>query len=136
MSVSQMLWLGSAAITSVIAAYYGVLATHRWFRSRSLLGPTLPETRETLRRLLAVSRQGNSLTLIRLTLFYGGLSFLVVAVAAREWPGLRNWGHTLIIIIKDLGLALTSIIGNCKLTLKNVCRARRTLKTLRIFKTG
>jgi len=88
MSVSQVLWLGSAAIASVIAAYYGVLAAHRWFRSRSVLGPTFPETRETLLRLLAVSRQGNRLTLTRLTLFYGGLSVLVVAVVAREWPGL------------------------------------------------
>ncbi len=87
MSLSQGLWLGSAATTSVIAAYYGVLATRRWVRSRLVLGPTLPDTRETLRRLLAVSRQGNRLTLTRLTLFYGGLSVLVAAAVAREWPG-------------------------------------------------
>lgn len=88
MSVSQVLWLGSAATTSVIAACYGVLAAHLWLRSRSVLGPIRPETRETLHRLLAISQQGNDLTLTRLTLFYGGLGVLVVAVAAREWPGL------------------------------------------------
>ena len=88
MSLSQVLWLGSAATSSVIAAYFGVLATHTWLRSRSVFGPTPPETRETLRRLLDVSRQGNHLALSRLTLFYGGFGVFVVAVAAREWLGL------------------------------------------------
>ncbi len=86
MSLSQVLWLGSATATSVIAAYYGMLAAHRWLRSRSVLGPTLPETRKTLRRLLEVSRQGSRLTLTRLTLFYGGLGVFIVAIAAWEWP--------------------------------------------------
>lgn len=86
MSLSQVLWLGSATVTSVIAAYYGMLAARLWLRSRSVLGPTLPETRKSLRRLLDVSRQGSRLTLTRLTLFYGGLGVFVVAVTAWEWP--------------------------------------------------
>ncbi len=88
MKLSQVLWIGSAAATSVIAAYYGVLAAYMWLRSRSVLDPTPREAHETLRKLLDVSRQGNRLMLTRLALFYGGLGALVVAIAAREWLGL------------------------------------------------
>ena len=89
MAFSQLLWVGLAAATSMVAAYYGVLAARIWLRSRSLLGgPISREARNTLRRLLDVSRQGNGLRLARLTLFYGGFSALVVAIAAREWLGL------------------------------------------------
>ena len=88
MSLPQVLWVGSAATTSVIAAYYGMLAAHIWLRSRSLLGPTSPETHKTLRKLLEVSRQGRGLTVTRLTLFYVGLGMFVVTIAAREWIGL------------------------------------------------
>lgn len=88
MAFPQMLWIALAAATSMAAAYYGVLATHMWLRSRSVLGPMPREAHETLRRLLDVSRQGDGLRLARLTLFYGGLGALVVAIAAREWLGL------------------------------------------------
>lgn len=88
MNWSQVLWLGLAVASSVIAAYYGALAVHRWLRSRSVLGPTPREAHETLRRLLDVSRQGDRLKSIRVTLLYGGIGALVVAITAREWLGL------------------------------------------------
>jgi hypothetical protein len=83
-----MLWIGLSAVTSIVAAYYGVLAVHMWLRSRAVLGPIPHDVHVTLRRLLDVSQQGNGLRLMRLKLFYGGLGALVVAIAAREWLGL------------------------------------------------
>lgn len=88
MSFLQMLWIGLAAATSMVAGCYAVLAAHIWVRSRAVLGPTTPEARVTLRRLVEVSRQGDGLRLMRLTLFYGGLGALVLSIAAREWLGL------------------------------------------------
>jgi hypothetical protein len=63
-----------------------------------VLGPTLPETRKILRKLLAISQQGNRQKFIRLTLFYAGLGILVVAVAARVWLGLIVAGTPFILI--------------------------------------
>lgn len=85
MVLSEVLWTATAAVTSVVACWYGVLATHMWLRSRVVLGPLPSEARETLRRLLDVSRQGDNLKLTRITLLYGGIGALVVAIAAREW---------------------------------------------------
>ena len=87
MVLAQVLWTASAAITSVVACWYGVLATHMWLRSRVVLGPMPSEAHETLRRLVDVSRQGDRLKLTRVTLLYGGIGALVVAIAAREWLG-------------------------------------------------
>ena len=87
MVLSEVLWTATAAVTSVVACWYGVLATHMWLRSRAVLGPLHSEAHETLRRLLEVSRQGDRLKLIRVTLFYAGIGALVVAIAAKEWLG-------------------------------------------------
>ena len=83
-----MLWIGSAAATSMVAATYAFLGAHMWLRSRCVLGPVPPEANETLRVLLHVSRQGDSLKLMRIVLFYGVLSAFIVALAARELLGL------------------------------------------------
>jgi hypothetical protein len=88
MALHQVVWMVLAAAVSTVAAYYGVLAAHMWLRSRAVLGPMPPDVSVTLRRLLDVSRQGDGLKLMRLTLFYGGLGVLVVVVVAREWIGL------------------------------------------------
>ncbi|MBN1569127.1 MAG: hypothetical protein JXA73_14855 [Acidobacteria bacterium] len=83
--MSEMLWTATAAVTSVVACWYGVITTHMWLRSRLVLGPLPSEAHETLRRLLDVSRQGDSLKLTRITLLYSGIGALLVAIAAREW---------------------------------------------------
>lgn len=89
MVLPQMLWIGLAAASSMVAACYGLLAVHIWLRSRAVLGFMMPpDVRMTLRKLLDVSRQGDGLRLMRLTLFYGGLGALVIAITAREWLGL------------------------------------------------
>jgi hypothetical protein len=88
MTLSQILWIGSAAAISVVAAWYGLLTAHISLRSRAVLGPMPPQARVALRMLLDVSEQGRGLMLTRLTLFYGGIGVLVVALAAREWLGL------------------------------------------------
>jgi hypothetical protein len=80
-----MLWIGLAVAISTVAASYALLGAHMWLRSRWVLGSVPHETHQTLRRLLDVSRQGDGLRLMRLTLFYGGLGALVVAFASREW---------------------------------------------------
>jgi hypothetical protein len=87
MVLSQALWIASAAATSVVACWYGVLATHMFLRSRVVLGPLPSEAHVTLHRLLDVSRQGDRLKLTRVILLYGGIGVLVVAIAAREWLG-------------------------------------------------
>jgi hypothetical protein len=84
----RTMWIGLAAATSTVAVYYSLLGAHTWLRSRWVLGPLPREAHQTLRRLLDVSRQGNGLRLMRLTLFYGGLGAFVIAIAAREWLGL------------------------------------------------
>lgn len=88
MAASQIVWTSLAAIASPVGVCYGVLAVHMWLRSRIALGPTPPETPSKLRRLLDVSRQADSLSLARVTLFYGGIGALIVAALAREWLGL------------------------------------------------
>jgi hypothetical protein len=88
MTSIQMVWLGVNVVASAIAACYGMLAVHMWLRSRSVLGRVSPETEETLRTLLEVSRQKEGLKLVRLVLIYGGLGAFIVVIAAREWLGL------------------------------------------------
>lgn len=88
MTSIQMVWLGVNVVASAIAACYGMLAVHMWLRSRSVLGRVSPETEETLRTLLEVSRQKEGLKLVRLVLVYGGLGAFIVVIAAREWLGL------------------------------------------------
>jgi hypothetical protein len=88
MPLGQILWISLAAIASPVGVYYGVLAVHMWRRSRIALGPTPPEMPSKLRQLIKVSRQADSLSFARVTLFYGGIGAFIVAVLARELLGL------------------------------------------------
>jgi hypothetical protein len=88
MPLSHAAWIALAAVTSLLASWYGVGAIHLWLRSRVLLGPISTEVKKTLRQLLNVSRQGERLKLTRVILLYIGIGAFVVAIAAREWLGL------------------------------------------------
>ena len=88
MAFHQILWICLAAITSPIAIFYGVLAVRMWLQTRAVLGPVPLEGRLTLRRLLDVSRQGDSMRFARVALMYCGLGVLVIAIIARELLGL------------------------------------------------
>ncbi len=95
-----MFWIGLVVATSMVAAYHGLIAGYIWLRSRAVLGPTSPESRDTLHRLLDISRQGPKLRLIRLVLLYSGIiGSLILAIVAKEWFGLIFAAAPFLIIV-------------------------------------
>jgi hypothetical protein len=88
MALERILWIGGTTVSVVFAANFAFFGAHMWLRSRSVLGPVSAEDRQTLRSLVGVSRQGNSLEWTRLVLLYTGLGTLLVALAAHEPLGL------------------------------------------------